>query len=188
MTEDKLSRFLSSRSSLYLSKIDDMAGEVTVDEYDEDEDDEIPVQLIEPGSEEEKEAVRDGKRIVKAFYLSFFLLSLTVLIGGLVAPINKGTFAIGWLTGVATGVFYIYHLNTSVKEILNYDEASAKVTMRKDSTVRIAIVGITGIVVSGLVGKSSIIGVLAQMMALKLSVYLSPFMAKILKTGFQKCN
>ncbi len=185
MTEDRLSRFLSSRSSVYLSKIEDMVGEDTADEYDEGEDDEIQVHLIELGSEDEKEAVREGKMIVKAFYLSFFLLSIVALIGGLVAPINKGSFVIGWFTGFATGVFYICHLNASVRDILNCDEASAKVSMRRDSTIRIAVVGFTGIAVAGLVGKSSIIGVLAQMMLLKLSVYLSPFMAKILKLIFK---
>lgn len=175
MTEDKLGKYLSSRSSVYLSRMDDMAGEKPADEYDECEDEEIPVHVIEPGSEEEREAVKEGKMTVKGFYLSFSILSLLILLIGLLLSGNKLSFIIGVLTGFATGVFYIWHLNSSIKDVLNCDEDTAGKTMRRDSTIRMGVLAIAGIVVSAVVGGDSIIGVLAQMMSLKLSVYLTPF-------------
>ena len=189
MTEDKLSRFLSSRSSVYLSRMEGLAGEKPADEYDECDDEELPVHIIEPGSAEEKEAIKEGKMTVKAFYFSFMILTALVVLLGLLIPINNITFVIGVLTGFATGIFYIYHLNSSVKDVLNCDEASAKASMRKDSTLRLAVVGFVGIAVAALVGGDSIIGILAQMMSLKLSVYLTPFMVKaLLKSDSKKSN
>lgn len=183
--EEELKRFLSPKSASYINQLQ-ITDEVDPnyddwDDNDEEEDDDDVIHYIEPGSEEEKEGIREAKLTLKAMYLSFILLTFVFLAIGLLIFDKKLTYSAGILTGMITGFFYISHLNSSIKEILNYDEESASRAMKKDATIRIAVVGIVGILVAAFVGGNAAIGVLVQMFSLKLSVYLTPVITGILK-------
>ena len=189
--EEELKRFLSPKSASYINQlqITDEA-DPNYDDWDDedDEDDDDVIHYIEPGSEEEKEGVREAKLTLEAMYMSFVLLTLVFLAIGLLIFDKRLTYLAGISTGMITGFFYISHLNSSIKEILNYDEESAARAMKKDATIRITVVGIVGILVAAFVGGNAAIGVLVQMFSLKLSVYLTPVITGILKKGVSKYN
>lgn len=180
--EDELKRFLSPKSSAYINRLDEDENlDPNYAKWDEDEenDDEV-VHYIEPGSEEEKEAIKAAKMTTRGMYVSFIAVSICVLALGLLLFEKKITFSIGVLTGLLTGFFYIHHLNSSVREVLNYDNESAVRSMKKDATIRIAVVGIVGMVVAGLAGGHAYAGVLMQIFSLKISAYLTPSVAEFL--------
>ncbi len=207
MTDEKMKRFLNPRSAGIIERIasfEKPSGEdgekVLVNVYrdgdaqwteeqspdwtdwdsENGEEDEV-VHFIEPGSEEERESIREAKLTLRGMYAAFTVLTLVFLAVGLLLSHKKLTFSAGILTGFITGLFYITHLNSSIKEILNYDEDAAVRAMKKDARIRLGVVGIGGVLAAALIGGDSALGVLAQIFAIKLSAYLTPAAAGILK-------
>lgn len=181
MTDEKMKRFLNPKSAgiiAGLQDIGDYAPEYD-DEEKEDDEDEV-IYLIEPGSEEEKEGIREARLTLKGMYLSFVLLTLLFLGIGLLLFDGGITYGAGILTGLLTGLFYITHLNSSIKEVLNYDEDNAVRAMKRDAKIRLAVVGIGGVLGAALIGGDAPLGVLAQIFSLKFSAYITPVTAGIL--------
>lgn len=179
MKDENMKRFLSPKSAGIIEQLEEQDSDWD-DWDDEDEEEDEIIHLIELGSEEEKESIREAKLTLKGMYVSFIALTIFFLLIGLLLVGKKITYTIGIITGLITGLFYITHLNSSIKEILNYDEESAVRAMKRDAKVRLGVVGISGILVAAFVGGNSALGVLAQIFAIKLSAYLTPLTAKIL--------
>lgn len=188
MTDEKIKRFLNPKSAGIIAELENTGDYIPESDEEEDEDgeDEV-VHLIEPGSEEEKEGIREAQLTVKGMYLSFITLTLIFLAVGLLLFDGKATYGAGILTGLLTGLFYIAHLNSSIKEVLNYDEDNAVKTMKRDAKIRLAVVGFGGVLGAAFIGGSAPLGVLAQIFSLKFSTYVTPLAAGILiKRGSQK--
>ncbi len=175
--EEKLEKFASLRSRGILAE---MSG-LHEPEREDDEEEEIPVHIIEPGSREETEGIREAAATLRSLYIAFFLVSAVFLVIGELIFHDRLKYAAGILVGVITGCYYIKSLNLSVREVLNFDEKTAEKTMKKDARIRLLVVGVGGAAVCFFVGGSAVYGVLAQIFAIKLSAYLTPLVMKFQK-------
>ena len=78
---------------------------ISNDSPEEDDDDEV-VDIIEPGSEREKEGIRDARLTLVAMYVSLIVLSGIIMIAGAVVFEKKITYCIGVIIGTMAGCFY----------------------------------------------------------------------------------
>lgn len=155
------------------------------DEPDDEDDDEV-IDYIEPGSEREKEGMRDARLTLVSMYVSLIVLSgLAMIVGALVFE-HKLTYCIGVIIGTLAGCFYMWHLNRSLAYALNLGEDMAQKVMRKDIFVRLIAIILVDIIISAVIGGYTPIGVLASLLTLKLSLYLTPVTLRIIKTGKTK--
>ncbi|MGN0165372.1 MAG: hypothetical protein ACI39R_04255 [Lachnospiraceae bacterium] len=175
MTDDKMNKYLNPKSAEILAGLD------TEKDGENDSDEEEVVYIVEPGSAEEAKGIEDAKRTLKAMYISFLFLTLIFAVAGLLLFSRRLTFLAGLLTGTVTGLFYIWHLNSSVRGLLDVSSERASGLMRRDATIRVLVVGAAGMLVTALVKGNAVLGVLAQFISLKLSVYLTPFVASLLE-------
>ena len=174
--EEKLAKYRSMRAKGIIAEMTGLhEPERDADDEDYPEDE---VHLIEPGSEEAEEGVREAARILRSMYMAFFLISAVFLLIGLLIFKDRLKYAAGILTGVVTGCYYIKSLNLSVREVLNFDEKTAEKAMKKDARIRLLVVGAGGAAVCFFVGDSAVYGVLFEIFAIKLCAYLAPVLMK----------
>lgn len=150
---------------------------------EEEEDDDEVLDLIPPGSEREKEGVKDARLTLVSMYVSLGTLSIIALIIGLIIFDDKLGYSLGLLVGALTGLFYIWHLNRSLKEVLNMTQEMAEKSMKRDAFVRLAAIIALDTIICTVVGGYSPIGVLISLLVIKLSFYLAPFWLRVLKVG-----
>lgn len=153
---------------------------ISNDSPEEDDDDEV-VDIIEPGSEREKEGIRDARLTLVAMYVSLIVLSGIIMIAGAVIFEKKITYCIGVIIGTMAGCFYMWHLNRSLAYALNLDSGMAQKVMRKDIFIRLFVIISADIIISALIGGYAPIGVLGSLLTLKLSLYATPFTLRIIK-------
>lgn len=169
-------KYLSPRASAIIGKLEDRALK---DSYDDDEEDEIDI--VEPGSEEELKGIKEAALTVRSMYLSVSVLSIIFAILGLLLLNEK----LSWLAGIAAGfvaiLLYIRNLNASLKAVLNLTQELAVKESRKDAAIRLGLIAIIGILVSALVAGNAPLGVLAELLALKAGLYITPMTMKLLR-------
>lgn len=150
---------------------------------EEEEDDDEVVDLIPPGSEREKEGIKDARLTLVSMYVSLLTLSIIALILGVIIFDDKLGFSLGLIVGALTGLFYIWHLNKSLKEVLDMSSEMAEKSMRKDALIRLVAIIALDTIICAAVGGYSPVGVLASLLVIKLSFYLSPMWLRVLKAG-----
>ena len=182
--DEKMEKFVSLRSKGILSEIDNIKGPERDEpgSFDDDEEDEdIVLDYIEPGSEREKEGIEYAKQTCRCMFISFYAVSAVFLLLGLIFFGDRIKYCAGILTGVLSGTGYIRSLNLSVREVLNFDENTAEKSMKKQARIRLIAVGAAGGVICALVGGSAVYGVVGEILAIKLGAYLTPLTMKIVK-------
>lgn len=183
--DEKMEKFVSLRSKGILSEIDNIKGPERDEpgSYDEEEDEDIVLDYIEPGSEREKEGIEYAKQTYRCMFISFYAVSAVFLLIGLIFFKDRLKYCAGILTGVLSGTYYIRSLNLSVREVLNFDENTAEKSMKKQARIRLIAVGAAGGIICALVGGSAVYGVVGEILAIKLGTYLTPLTMKIVKAN-----
>ena len=174
--EEKMEKFLSLRSKGIIAEIDNIKGP-DISAEDEDGNDDKVIDYIESGSEREKQGIEYAVLTYKCMFVAFFLVS-AVFLAGIFFFKHKTSYFAGIATGLLTGIYYIKSLYLSVREVLNFSENDAEKAMKKQARMRLLAVGAAGGAVCAIVGRNAVYGVLAQILALKLSAYLTPAVMK----------
>lgn len=142
------------------------------------EEDEQILDYIEPGSEREREEMREAEETIHDLYFGCVVICLPCLLGMLLAP-QPLRYGLALAGGCIVAICMLRDMYRTVETVLMLDPYQAERFARKRAVLRyfLMLAFLAGVGYS--LGKSAAIGAILGIFSMKFSAYFQPLMRKL---------